>query len=106
MIRPIRIANDVFSCVRKKDTSNQKPERCVSFAPKFPPFIGACRLQRRFADIQRKGFSRKKKLKTSRKLEWNSFVCFAVDEKKLQEPERENRMIRKLKLFFIGLLLY
>ena len=21
---------------------NQKPQRCVSFAPKFPPFIGAC----------------------------------------------------------------
>ena len=26
----------------KNDTSNQKPQRCVSFAPKFPPFIVAC----------------------------------------------------------------
>ena len=26
----------------KNDTSNQKPQRCVSFAPKFPPFIAAC----------------------------------------------------------------
>ena len=30
----------------KNDTSNQKSQRCVSFAPKFPPFIGACSLQR------------------------------------------------------------
>ena len=42
MIRPIRIANDIFSRVRKNDTSHQKPQRCVSFAPKFPPFIAAC----------------------------------------------------------------
>ena len=26
----------------KNDTSNQKPQRCVSFAPKFPPFNAAC----------------------------------------------------------------
>ena len=38
MIRPIRIANDIFSRVRKNDTSNQKPQRCVSFAPKIPAF--------------------------------------------------------------------
>ena len=38
-----------FTC-EKNDTSNQKPQRCVSFASKFPPFIGACNLQRpRFA---------------------------------------------------------
>ena len=42
MIRPIRIANDVFFTCEKNDTSNQKPHRCVSFAPKFPPFIAAC----------------------------------------------------------------
>ena len=41
MIRPIRIANDVFSR-EKNDTSNQKSQRCVSFAPKFPPFLAAC----------------------------------------------------------------
>ena len=46
MIRPIRIANDVnFTMVRLI-----RSHRCVSFAPKFPPFIGACSLQRpRFA---------------------------------------------------------
>ena len=26
----------------KNDTSNQKPQRCASFAPKFLPFIAAC----------------------------------------------------------------
>ena len=46
--------------VRKKnDTSNQIPRRrCVSLAPKFPPFFGACRFQRAryancLAEIQR-----------------------------------------------------
>ena len=54
------------------DTSNKKPKRCFftcekndTYAPKLPPFIGACSLQRHFADIQRekffsKCFSRKK----------------------------------------------
>ena len=27
---------------KKNDTSNQKPQRCVNFAPKFPPFNAAC----------------------------------------------------------------
>ena len=30
-----------FTC-EKKDTSNQKPQRCVKFAPKFPPFLAGC----------------------------------------------------------------
>lgn len=34
-----------FTC-EKTDTSNQKPQRCRSFAAKFPPFIGACILHR------------------------------------------------------------
>ena len=38
-----------FKC-EKNDTSNQKPQRCASFAPEFLPFISACSLQRpRFA---------------------------------------------------------
>ena len=45
-IRPIRIANDVnFTMIRLI-----RSRRCVSFGTKFPPFIGACSLQRpRFA---------------------------------------------------------
>ena len=30
-----------FTC-EKNDTSNQKPQGCVSFAPKFPPSSAAC----------------------------------------------------------------
>ena len=47
-----------FTC-EKNDTFNQKPQRCVSFTPKSPLFIGTCSLQRpRFTscfadDIQR-----------------------------------------------------
>ena len=43
---------DVFFTCEKNGTSNQKPQRCVSFAPKFQPCC-SCSLQRRFADIQR-----------------------------------------------------
>ena len=44
MIRPIRIANDVFFTCEENDPFNQKPQLCVSLASKFPPFIGAkCR---------------------------------------------------------------
>ena len=47
-----------FSTREKIDTTNQKPQRCVSFASKLPHFIGACSFQHRFANIQRKCFSR------------------------------------------------
>ena len=72
--RSISPMNDVFLC-DKNDTSDQKPQSCVSFGPKFPPLcIVACNLQSpRFpsclADIQREkttrqsfspSFSRKK----------------------------------------------
>ena len=52
-----------FTC-EKNDTSNQKSQMCVSLAPKLPPFIGACSLQRpRFASasqtVNEESFSRK-----------------------------------------------
>ena len=47
---------DVFFTCEKNDTSNHKPRR---FAPKFPPFIGTCSLQRRFADILEEFFCNK-----------------------------------------------
>ena len=43
---------------RKKIIRPIRSERGVNFAPKFSPFIGACSLQRHFADIQRGRFSR------------------------------------------------
>ena len=47
-----------FTC-EKNDKSNQKPQRWASFAPKFPPFLGAYSLQRPslascFANIPKK----------------------------------------------------
>ena len=92
MIRPIRITNDVSFMCEKHDTSNQKPQRCV-------PDIGACRLQRRFADFQRekffsKSFYRNKNEKKTRKLEWNSFVYFTVDKENNREPARQQRKLK------------
>ena len=76
--RPITIARDLFFSCEKNDTSNQKPQRYVSFAPKFLPLIGSCSLQRPrfasyFADIPRERQLSKvflvQKWKTSRKLD-------------------------------------
>ena len=94
----------------------------MSFAPKFPPFIGACSLQRHFADIQRetffsKCFSREKSEKHLGNwrniLEWNSFFCFAVDEENYIERESAQQQRKgkirtrriKLKLCFLSELL-
>ena len=44
-----------FFTYEKNDLSNQKPQRCVSLAPKFPPFKGACILQR----LLRRRFAKK-----------------------------------------------
>jgi len=99
----------------KNDTSNRKPQRCVSFAPKFPLFIGACSLQRPhltscFADIQREcqRVFPVDQWKTSRKLEWNSFLCFADDEENCRDPAKprrkgKNRTRRKLRLCYLNL---
>ena len=98
-----------FTCEKKNDTTNQKPQRYVSSASKFPPFIGTWSLQGLyscFADIQwekflPKSFSCKKKWETSRKLKWNSFVCFIVDEENYRAPAKQqqktkNRTRRKI----------
>ena len=98
-------------------------ERCISSLRKMirpiriPAFHGSCSLKHpRFAscstDIHREktikwSFSCRK-LKTSRTLEWYSFVRFTVDKdncrgpiKKTAEGE-QNRTRRKLKLYFLS----
>ena len=40
----------------KNVTSNQKPQRCVSFAPKIPPFLAGC--SDAFHKFKEKSFSR------------------------------------------------
>ena len=85
------------------------------FPAKTPAFYRRLQLAAHFADVQRerfflKCFSRKKKGNTCRKLEWNSFVCFAVDEENcreqaIQQRKGKNGTRRKLKLSFLSELL-
>ena len=109
MIRPIRIANDVFSCVRKMRSHRG---RCVSFAPKFRPFIAACSMASH--TFNEKSFTQRvflaKKVKNILEMEWNSFVCFTVDEENgrelaKQQRKGKNRTRRKLLLCFLSELL-
>ena len=113
MIRPIRIANEVFY-MWENDTSNQKPQRCVSCAPKFPPFLAACwaplRTHSRREVFLKKFFFSLKKVKNISEMEWNSFVCFTVDKENCGEPVKQqrkgkNRTRRKLMLCFLSELL-
>ena len=93
MIRPVRIANDVFFTCEKNDTSNQKPQRCASFAPKFLPFIAACGAASH--TFKEENFTQRvflaKKLKNISEMEWNSFVCFTVDKENGREPAKQQR---------------
>ena len=105
MIRPIRIANDVFFTCEKNDTSNQKPQKCVSFAPKFPLRTHSTR------KVLRKEFFYAKKVKNISEMEWNSLVCFTVNKENGREPAKQqrkgkNRTRRKLLLCFLLELLF
>ena len=100
-----------FTC-ENNGTSNQKPQRCVSFAPKFPPFIAA----RSTAShtFKEKRFTQRvfltKKVKNISEMEWNSFVCFTVHKENGREPAKQQRKgingtRRKLLLCFLSELL-
>ena len=113
MIRPIRIANDVFHVCEKWYVQSEATEVC-EFHTKIPAFY--CSLQPGFAHIQRekfyssKEFFSLKKWKTFQKVEWNSFVCFTVDKENGREPAKQqrkeiNRTRRKLLLCFLSELL-
>ena len=71
----------------KHDTSNQKPQRCV-------PDIGACSLQRRFADIQRGKFFSKSfyRNQNEKHLEnWSGIVSFiSLSIKRAIESRQDN----------------
>ena len=110
MIRPIRITNDVFFTCKKIDTSNQKPQRCVSFAPKFPPFLVGCWAPLRTHSRRKvflKDFFLVKKVKNISEMEWNSSVCFTVDKENWgelakQQRKEKNTTGRKLMLYFLS----
>ena len=96
----------------KDDTSSQKPQKCVSLAPKFPPFIAACSAASHTFNGKR--FTQRvflaKKVKNILEMEWNSFVCFTVDKENGREPAKQqrkgiNRTRRKLLLCFLSELL-
>ena len=73
----------------KNDTSNQKPQRCVSFAP----FIAACSAASN--TFNEKSFTQRvflaKKVKNISEMEWNSFVCFTVDKENGRQPAKQQR---------------
>ena len=69
----------LFFTRKRNDAFDKKPQRCVSFAPKFPPFIGACGLQRFCFEVPSQIFKEKRfsprflllgNWGASRKLEW------------------------------------
>ena len=100
-----------FTC-EKNDTSNQ-PQRCVSCAPKFPPFLAACWAPLRTHSSRKvflKEFFSLKKWKTFQK--WSRIVSFvSLSIKKTVESRRNNRRKgkkwtrRKLMLRFLSELL-
>ena len=92
MIRPIRIANDVFLVWEKRYMQAEAME-VFEFRAKIPAFCSAAS-----QTFKEESFSRRvflvKKWKTSQKSEWNSFVCFIVDQKKKTDsggPEKHQR---------------
>ena len=50
----------LFFTRERNDAFDKKPQRCVSFAPKFPPFIGACGLQRFCFEVTSQIFKEKR----------------------------------------------
>ena len=76
----------------KNVTSNQKPQRCVSFAPKFPPFFAGCSdASHKFNE---KKFSRRVFFlsKSEKKIgNWRGIVSFvSLSLKKNVENQRNN----------------
>ena len=92
-----------FNC-EKNDTSNQKPQRYVSFAPKFLPFIGSCSFQRPrrtgcFADIPREktikqSFSRRK-VKNISEIRLEQFCIFHYRQGKLKRAVKSTTKRKK-----------
>ena len=82
-----------FTC-EKNDTSNQKPQQCVRFVPKFPPVFMHLQLAVpshwellcRHSEEKTQGrVFLVEKGEKSRKLDWNGFVYFTIDEEYWRE---------------------
>ena len=111
MIRPIRIANDVFSRVRKMIRPT-KSHRGVWVSRQnsrlLLPLAAPLRTHSTRKVLLRVFLANK--VKNILEMEWNSFVCFTVDKENGREPAKrqrkgENRTRRKLLLCFLSELL-
>ena len=82
-----------FPC-EKNNTPNQKSQRCVSFAPKFPPFIGACSLQRPLAlrELRRHSTRKVFLVKNEKYLgNWSGMIlCISLSMKRIVESRLNN----------------
>ena len=97
----------LFRTWKQRYVQSEATEVC-EFPTEIPVFcrrlqLAAPSLTSFFADIQREKFFSKsfflvKKCETSRKLEWNSFVCFIVDEYNCRQPEKQQRKLLLLLL--------
>ena len=83
----------LFFTRERNDAFVKKPQRCVSFAPKFPPFIGACGLQRFCFEVTTSQIFKEKRFSprflllgnwgASRKLEWIvSYISLSMNSGK------------------------
>ena len=112
MIRPIRIANDVFSRVRKtirpirshRGVRVSRQNSCLLLQLAAPPRTHSTR------KVLLIEVFLAKKVKNISEMEWNSSVCFTVDKENGREPAKQqrkgkNRTRRKLLLFFLSELL-
>ena len=83
----------LFFTRERNDAFDKKPQRCVSFAPKFPPFIGACGLQRLCFEVTTSQIFKEKRFSprflllgnwgASRKLEWIvSYISLSMNSGK------------------------
>ena len=82
-----------FTC-EKNDTSNQKPQRCVSFAKNSRLLLQIAACSTASHTFNEKSFTQRvflaKKVKNISEMEWNSFVCFAVDKENGREPAKQS----------------
>ena len=106
MIRPIRIANDVFSRVRKMIRPIRN-HRGVFVSRQNSRLLLQLAAPHTFNE---KSFTPRvflaKKVKNISEMKWNSFVCFTVDKENGREPAKQqrkgiNRTRRKLLLCFL-----
>ena len=116
------IANDCIFMCKKNYTSNQRPQWCISFTPRFQPFKGGLQLPL-LCELLCSQFNQeicwvwdvKESLFHRKQLRWNSpeigiaelcIIYFIVtDEKKIVEQQVEGKDISACVVLLIGTIL-